>query len=297
MDKGDRGALAALGMLLLAVVVVAFIAPGPRNPANGQIEQPNAASIEKRQPSDIAHPVAGAQEFHPWRDTYAQWLMALFSVAATGVSIWAVGLVRETLKATRKAIHLDNRPWLGFEISITSDFGRNDTDIFQEGLGVDIGVALTNYGRSPALAVRTVITEVMPRNWNIIGDFYLEKRRDEILASYAVRERRGQSVFPDEPVAIGERILVTDGALKDSPRMASIDGPKDDISLIAQYIVSVFYTSPTSDEMLETSAIYSLWMTYGKDHITQLVIAGGDRFKPIPKRKMRLQESGYKRAK
>lgn len=39
-----------------------------------------------------------------WGDTPAQWIMALFGIVATGISIWAVWLLKQTLKATREAV-------------------------------------------------------------------------------------------------------------------------------------------------------------------------------------------------
>jgi hypothetical protein len=37
-------------------------------------------------------------------DTLAQWIMAIFGTVATGISFWAVWLLRETLAATREAV-------------------------------------------------------------------------------------------------------------------------------------------------------------------------------------------------
>ena len=103
MDKGDRGALAALGMMLAAIVIVVLFISGPRNPADYDVKQPNTAYVDQRQDSNVPELVSSTDDFHPWRDTYAQWMMAILSIAATAVSFWAVKLVGSTLKETRKA--------------------------------------------------------------------------------------------------------------------------------------------------------------------------------------------------
>lgn len=49
-----------------------------------------------------AEPVAFWQTYATPQDTYAQWIMAIISLVATFISIWAVWLVRKTLNATKE---------------------------------------------------------------------------------------------------------------------------------------------------------------------------------------------------
>lgn len=106
-DRGDRGALVALGMALAALVLVALIG-WLRDPADSQIGQPTTSQITEDQKTYVSESVARADQFNLWRDSAAQWIMALFSVAATGVSIWAVRLLRDTLSETRRAANAAN---------------------------------------------------------------------------------------------------------------------------------------------------------------------------------------------
>jgi len=73
---GDRGALLALGLALIAIVFIVFIQIVPER-------------------------LAGSAEFNVWRERVPQWIIAVFSGLGTFVSIWAVWLVRSTLKETR----------------------------------------------------------------------------------------------------------------------------------------------------------------------------------------------------
>lgn len=102
-DRGDRGALAALGMALAALVLITAITTWSGEPADQQIEKPNPHAADNGQNGDVTQPVPSIVVFSPWEDSYAQWFMAFMSLAATGVSVWAVRLVRRSLRQTRRA--------------------------------------------------------------------------------------------------------------------------------------------------------------------------------------------------
>lgn len=111
--KNQRFAFVALGMALLAIVLASWLS----QPADKQKTQQDATTTEYSQ--EQYGPAEGRwwPEFSA-RDTYAQWVMAALSVVATGFSVWAVFLVRDSLalnrdavKAARDAIGVE-RAWL-----------------------------------------------------------------------------------------------------------------------------------------------------------------------------------------
>ena len=55
-------------------------------------------------PSQVDKGVKVWKIFITWSDSLAQWFMAIGGLVATGVSIWAIFLLRATLKATRDAV-------------------------------------------------------------------------------------------------------------------------------------------------------------------------------------------------
>lgn len=98
-NRNQRYALIALGMALSAITAAAWWS----QPSDQPIAKPHAA------PTDHYQEQRGPSEGYWWpefaaRDTYAQWAMTILALAATGVSIWAVQMVRATLDATRDGI-------------------------------------------------------------------------------------------------------------------------------------------------------------------------------------------------
>jgi len=176
------GLIAALAITLLLLVVAV---PEFRNPVYQQDTQVTAYqrnSDEKPKERDQE------QEWRHWaerlitlEDTAAQWLMAIFGVVATGVSVWAVLLVRDTLEVNRKATaaavaaanaaHETNeltravqRPWLivqppriGELTPVQNDF-VDDVDYGETHycfIG-DICIPIINIGAIPATNVRVI---------------------------------------------------------------------------------------------------------------------------------------------
>ena len=152
-DRGDRGALVALALVVAAVVIIALF-DGAGEPANQVVGQPHSADVKANQNADVAQRVASSNDFHPWRDTYAQWLIAVLSVAATGVSIWAVRLLRRTLqetqKATRTAREIGEAQVRAY-ISVSE--GRIDLSVSDFLLLGHVEINYTNKGQSPAFHV------------------------------------------------------------------------------------------------------------------------------------------------
>lgn len=131
-NRRNRGALIALGMALVAIVLASWFS----QPANNQERSVYTANAAQNENSDISRLVAAISSFDPWEDTYAQWIMATLSVVATGFSVWAVFLVKRTLSATRDTASAalkaneqareffasENRPWVTIKLEL--DFVR-----------------------------------------------------------------------------------------------------------------------------------------------------------------------------
>jgi hypothetical protein len=159
-DRRDRGALVALWLALTAIVFVAWLS----QPSGGSVAHPDTNQIENAQQDDVARLVAAIREFDPWDDTYAQWLMAAFTVVAAGISLAAVVLVNRSLELNRKATEAAvmaadaARDAIGAERAwLTSAGVRNEfhSDVVTpDGVVHDQGIAFAtnwvNSGRSPA---------------------------------------------------------------------------------------------------------------------------------------------------
>lgn len=89
-NRNDRRALVALAIVVGAAVLASGF---------GFLEQAQRAAY--RQPAEQG--TASEYDEDWWEDTLPQWLMAVFAVAATGVGIWTIVLLNDTLKATRRA--------------------------------------------------------------------------------------------------------------------------------------------------------------------------------------------------
>lgn len=85
-------------MLLAAVVLAA---------AFGFLEKAQYQPSE--QPHNEASASGNSEPYNGWRDTYAQWTMAALAIVAIGVSGWGILMIRETLRATRKANRINRR--------------------------------------------------------------------------------------------------------------------------------------------------------------------------------------------
>lgn len=92
MSHRDKFSYVSLGVVLglcLSMLFFVWAFPWFSNPLGSKHVLPYT-------PSKCPH----WPQFDP-KDTYAQWIMAAVSIVATGVSVWAVYLVRATLQETR----------------------------------------------------------------------------------------------------------------------------------------------------------------------------------------------------
>ena len=160
--RRDRGALVALALSLVAVVLVCLIANQPAYQVVGKQDTPA---------TDYPQDQYGPSEGHWWpefaaRDTYAQWAMVALTFAATAISIWAVRLVNDTLAETRRAVRAAEdanrvsreigqaqvRAYLNIEYS--KIVPPKKPAIFPFLDGMNAVVAFRNSGQSPAYDVR-----------------------------------------------------------------------------------------------------------------------------------------------
>lgn len=206
--RRDRGALVALGLALAAIVCVAWLG----QPSDQQITAPHTQGAEY--PKEHYGPAEGRwwPEFSA-RDTYAQWIMAGLALVATGASIWAVLLLRDTLAATRQGTSAaadaaqqaieanrimrdEQRPW----IRITPRL-PNGVRIVGDALQIDIVPVFANIGARPAYDVWIEAKAALPGE-GVLGNvtaqflqFWTDVNNRRVREPYP----NGQIVFPNEP--------------------------------------------------------------------------------------------------
>lgn len=163
--RRDRYSSLVTVAAIIAVVVVAWIS----DPPNQQVANRHASAAEQYQEQ------RGPSEGYWWpefaaRDTYAQWAMTILALAATGVSIWAVRLVKHTLDATREVGRDQTRAYV-----TTTNTTLAKSDRFWTVVRVE------NTGQSPArwfeIAAkcelrpydRSVVVEEI--DWSDVGEF------------------------------------------------------------------------------------------------------------------------------
>lgn len=102
MQRDDKSALLALALLLLAIVILAFLDFADRSgchqgthQSSQGVSQQNEENGPPWEPSSECYQMFG--------DSAAQWLMALFTIIATGISLYAVIIVNRTLRTSQKA--------------------------------------------------------------------------------------------------------------------------------------------------------------------------------------------------
>lgn len=100
--KSDRHALGILLFLVTGIALVSVLGLWGRHEAEHTSRcYANAGSnYQQVQEGNTVCP----DDHVFFGDGYAQWLMAILAAAATGASVWAVILLRATLKATRDAV-------------------------------------------------------------------------------------------------------------------------------------------------------------------------------------------------
>jgi hypothetical protein len=212
MSKGDRGALFAVGLVVgvaLALFFFVWAFPWFSDPhkSTSYCHSGDQECAERGQNNDDTH--FWVRPFYGWlyaEDSLAQWMMACLSIVATGFSIYAVFLVRDTLDANRRAakaaidaaqaaiennkmVQAEQRPWVTLEREIPCEFRASP----HQGI-CRWKYRLFNRGRLPAQGVH--VFQKLVR-----GDQFTIDRDYEIFVADArkkARERNGTVVFPSE---------------------------------------------------------------------------------------------------
>lgn len=106
MSQRNRFADAALGVIVgvgIALLFLVWTFPGFRDPAYQQDRYQHAKNRETGEDNPVARPSLWETYTSP-TDTYAQWIAAFSALVGVGVSIWAVWLVKRTLRASTDAV-------------------------------------------------------------------------------------------------------------------------------------------------------------------------------------------------
>jgi len=159
-DKHDRGALIALGLILGAVIILAIIEAGMRYSPSEQPRRSNHAKVEQNVDGPI---VSRADDFDFWRDSAAQWAMAVLSAMATGVSGLAIVLVHRTWKETKRtadAAYDGQRAWVSVAVGHVA-LSRAGTGM----LRALASVRLANNGKTPALDIDLRVAFITKDQW------------------------------------------------------------------------------------------------------------------------------------
>lgn len=182
-DRHDRGALVALALALTAIVFIAWIENRPHPPSH-QVEAPNTQNGGGAENGDgeVVEQAAHFGLFTP-ADTYAQWIMAALSIVATGISAWAVVLLRDTLQSTRDAVRAADDA-----VDVTREMGIKQVRayVFCEQVSLQwdndsikrVVFIWKNSGQSPAgkVSSKTFITIVRPTDLaDVLTDDNLEE--------------------------------------------------------------------------------------------------------------------------
>lgn len=231
MGPKDRGALFALGIMLLAIVLLAplvFVE---------QVQPPSPPADES--------PRAGQGRTGGWElgDTYAQWIMAVFTVVGAGISFWAVRLVRDTLRETRRtadaavaaaeesrsanAIALaDRRAWIGIDALVQPPV----IQVTEEGCSILLQAQLHNYGRVPATNVGCYFEIV----WRWLG--YEVRSIPLGFLNHGILEFGAATVFPDRDfVSVPQRVTFKRADLKPPSHLPPDTSPAFHLVLAVGY--------------------------------------------------------------
>lgn len=155
--------------MLLAIVLLAPIAYFEEAKRNAGNRPSSYAHSSESDEGDSAQSTFA----DGWRigDTYPQWIMAIFTVTAAGISFWAIGLLRDTLSETRRtanaALDANNtareigeaqvRAYVGI-ISGSVMLVHGKPNMTDQRLRPVLTINVKNYGRSPALRFQWAVS-------------------------------------------------------------------------------------------------------------------------------------------
>lgn len=227
MSKHDRGVFFAIGLVVgIAIAFVFFVwsVPGFRNPPYQPVGYSNTENPE----TGDYKPIVGSSFWEIYTspsDSYAQWIMAVFSIAATGVSIWAVRLLRDTLIATRAAVRAADDT-----VNVTREIGKAQTRAYLsvtpneipplEGSNLETAqnftISINNGGQSPAKNLR----------YNAIAEW---GRRDITNSDSDLIDESGKFKNPRLIISAGgtEEIIVDSNITLNDFYMRETDGYKE----------------------------------------------------------------------
>jgi hypothetical protein len=184
-------AAASFGLIIGVLLTGQFffaIAPWLSGTIADPVSQQQRHDSNNKNPKNVTIPVAAVDRFSPWRDSYAQWLMMIFSLGALGVSYWAVRLLNDTLQATREAVRSAEDA-----VDVTRNIGEaqvrayvmcSKCEVFLGGadnrpLAI---VEIKNSGQSPAAAVQTKVF-VRTGKW--------PEKREVVILVWSMLDTRG----------------------------------------------------------------------------------------------------------
>lgn len=160
MSGSNRGKFFALGLvagIAIAFLFVVWAVPEFYQPSHHHEGYQNNQNADGKDGSSLWKRYISP--FISSEDTLAQWVMAVFAAIATGVSIWAVALLRVTLAETRNAVKsADDAVAVTREIGqkqvrayVVVNSAKYDWDKADE---VVITVYIKNTGQSPASNIK-----------------------------------------------------------------------------------------------------------------------------------------------
>ncbi len=164
MQERNRFTYIAIGLglgLLLALLFLVWAVPEFRDPGYltpHESFQPNLPQNPAQQ-EDTNEPKwwYWASRLTSMEDTLAQWVMAFFTVIATGVSLFAVVLAYRSLRLTRDAVKI-NRELGQIQVRAFVTVGDISVEKFGVGLRPKIHLKIKNTGQSPANRFQFVTT-------------------------------------------------------------------------------------------------------------------------------------------
>ena len=189
MSKGNKFSYAALGLIAgvtLCITFAYFAFPWFSDPSYQQVVYIDTNGERWKEHQQESKPISG--RFFTTQDSVAQWAMAIIAFFATGVSIWAVKLVRDTLDATRDGV-LETRRIGEAQVRAYFSFGQLQYGLDQNEIRGLFSV--TNTGQTPAFGIKFII-RLKP---GIEIDVYTNPLTQELGLIAAGQERKMSFVF------------------------------------------------------------------------------------------------------
>ncbi len=213
MGRGYKVAAIALGVCIAFILALGLVVSLWQWPANQSTYQ-QAQQEQADGPPDANGTSVGMGfwDTYAWpRDSLTQWIMAALAVAATGVSIWAVLLLKATLKATRDALldtramteaaleandilRAEQRAWLTITLTSVAETGNDRNKI-----EAHVTYRIDNLGKAPSLVAREYIG-IFPLigEANVAED--LERFALKCRENFETEENRFERrIFPGHP--------------------------------------------------------------------------------------------------